>query len=153
CKVIGLTSYLPTEGKSTIAAGIASMLAQSGRRTLLIDGDVRNPSLSRALASDASAGFLNAVAGEVPLAEALLRDAKTKLAFLPTVGEMSGRNGTEMLASAQARHLIDTLKLSYDYIIVDMAPLVSTVDIRALSRIIDSYLLVIEWGATKTDSV
>jgi len=153
CNVIGLTSYLPTEGKSTVAAGIATMLAQSGRRTLLVDCDVRNPSLSRALAPNASVGFLEVVTGEANLVQSVLRDKDTRLAFLPTVLNQRARNATELLGSAEARRLIDSFKAAYEFVIIDMAPLVSAVDIRAASRIIDSYLLVIEWGATKTDSV
>src|SRR5262249_18367717 len=153
CNVIGLTSYLPTEGKSTVAAGIATMLAQSGRRTLLIDCDVRNPSLSRALAPNAKVGFLEVVTGEANIMQAVLRDSGTRLAFLPTVRNQTARSATELLGSADARRLIDSFKIGYEFVIIDMAPLVSTVDIRAASRIIDSYLLVIEWGATKMDSV
>ena len=155
CNVIGLTSYLPTEGKSTVAAGIATMLAQSGRRTLLVDGDVRNPSLSRALAPNAQVGFLEVATGEANLVQAVLRDAGTRLAFLPTVlnQNQNMRNATELLGSAEARRLFDSFKVGYEFVIVDMAPLVSGVDIRAGSRLVDSYLFVIEWGATKMDSV
>lgn len=151
--VIGLTSCLPTEGKSTIAAGIASMMAQSGRRTILVDCDVRNPSLSRAMAPDAEVGFLEVVSGHVSLAEAGLRDPRTKLAFLPTVLNRSARNPTEVLASQEAKIFIDSLKATFDCVIIDMAPLISTSDIRAAARIIDAYVLVIEWGATKMDAV
>jgi succinoglycan biosynthesis transport protein ExoP len=153
CNVIGLTSYSPTEGKSTVAAGIATMLAQSGRRTLLVDCDVRNPSLSRALAPNAKVGFLEVVTGEANLTQAVLRDSDTKLAFLPTVLNQGARNPTELLGSPEALRLIEAFKVGYEFVIIDMAPLVSTVDIRAASRIIDSYLLVIEWGSTKMDSV
>jgi succinoglycan biosynthesis transport protein ExoP len=153
CNVIGLTSYLPTEGKSTVAAGIATMLAQSGRRTLLIDCDVRNPSLSRALAPNAKVGFLEVASGEASLVQAVLRDGETRLAFLPTVLNQNMRNPTELLGSVEARRLFDSFKVGYEFVIVDMAPLVSAVDIRAGSRLVDSYLFVIEWGATKMDSV
>jgi succinoglycan biosynthesis transport protein ExoP len=72
---------------------------------------------------------------------------------LPTVTNKTSRNATEILASSQARLLIESLKAAYDYVIIDLAPLVSSVDILAASRIIDSYVLVIEWGSTKTESV
>jgi succinoglycan biosynthesis transport protein ExoP len=153
CNVIGLTSFLPTEGKSTVAAGIATLMAQAGRRTVLVDLDVRNPSLSRALTPDAQVGFLEVVDGAARLDQAVRWDPSTKLAFLPTLANQSSRNATEMLASAEARRIIDSLKAAYECVIVDLAPLISTVDIRAVSRIIDSYVLVIEWGATKMESV
>jgi len=153
CHVIGLTSYLPTEGKSTIAAGVASQMAESGWRVMLIDCDVRNPSLSRALTPGAKVGLLDVVVGEVELATAVRRDTGTNLAFLPIVAKKAFRNPTELLASHSTKLLIDSLKSSYDYIIIDMAPLISTVDILAVSRLVESYMLVIEWGATKMEAV
>jgi polysaccharide biosynthesis transport protein len=153
CHVIGLTSYLPTEGKSTIAAGVASQMAESGRRVMLIDCDVRNPSLSRALTPDTEVGLLDVVVGEAELARAVRRDSITNLAFLPIVVKKTLRNPTELLASREAKLLIDSLKSSYDYIIIDMAPLISMVDVLAVSRLVESYMLVIEWGATKMEAV
>jgi succinoglycan biosynthesis transport protein ExoP len=116
---------------------------------------VRNPSLSRALAPNAQVGFLEVATGEANLVQAVLRDAGTRLAFLPTVlnQNQNMRNATELLGSAEARRLFDSFKVGYEFVIVDMAPLVSGVDIRAGSRLVDSYLFVIEWGATKMDSV
>jgi capsular exopolysaccharide synthesis family protein len=153
CHVIGLTSYLPTEGKTTIAAGVASQMAHGGRRVMLIDCDVRNPSLSRTLTPDAKAGLLDVVVGEVDLARAVRRDTDTNLAFLPMVPNKTLRNPTELLASRSTERLIDSLKSTYDYIIIDMAPLISTVDVLAVSRLVESYMLVIEWGATKMEAV
>ena len=153
CNVIGLTSYLPTEGKSTIAAGVASQMAQGGRRVILIDCDVRNPSLSRALVPDAKLGLLDVVVGRADVAQVVRRDPATTLAFLPMIRNEALHNPTELLASREMKLLIDALKSSYDYIIIDMAPLISTVDVLAVSRLVESYVLVIEWGATKMEAV
>lgn len=153
CQVIGLTSYLPTEGKSTIAAGIASQMAATGKRVLLIDCDVRNPSLSRALFPDAKFGLLDVVIGEANLAQVMQRDPATGLTFMPMVPRPDLRNPTEALASRNVKLLIDSLKNYCDFIIVDMAPLISAVDVLAVSRFVGSYLLVIEWGTTKMEAV
>ena len=150
-KVMGLTSCLPSEGKSSLAAAMASLIAQGGARVVLVDCDVRNPSLSRALAPKASSGFLDVVAGKVGFEDAVWNDSTTNMAFLP-----AGRwvpNASEILASDKAKLLFDTLQIKYDYVIVDLAPLVAGVGVRATSRLIDSYVLVIEWGATKIDEV
>jgi len=150
-KVIGLTSSLPSEGKSSLAAAMASLIAQGGARVVLVDCDVRNPSLSRALAPKASSGFLDVVAGKVGFEDAVWNDSTTNMAFLP-----AGRwvpNASEILASDKAKLLFETLQIKYDYVIVDLAPLVAGVGVRATSRLIDSYVLVIEWGATKIDEV
>jgi len=153
CHVIGLTSYMPTEGKSTIAAGVASQMAASGRRVLLIDGDVRNPSLSRSLFPDAKFGLLDVAVGDANLAQVMRRDTATGLTFLPMVPRADVRNPTEALASRNVRLLIDSLKNYCDFIIVDMAPMISTVDVLAVSRFVGSYMLVIEWGTTKMEAV
>jgi polysaccharide biosynthesis transport protein len=150
-KIIGLTSCLPSEGKSTLAVAMATLIAQSGARVMLVDCDVRHSSISRLLAPNASAGFLDVVAGTVDLADTVWTDAATQLEFLPVGGHVA--NATEFLASRAAKSLFDTLQIKYDYVIVDLAPLVASMDVRSTSGFIDSYLLVIQWGSTKVDAV
>jgi succinoglycan biosynthesis transport protein ExoP len=150
-KIIGLTSSLPSEGKSTLAVAMATLIAQSGARVILVDCDVRHSSISRSLAPDASTGLLDVIAGTVDLADAVWTDEATQLEFLP-VGQ-SVANATEFLACRAAKSLFDTLQIKYDYVIVDLAPLVASMDVRATSGFIDSYLLVVAWGSTKVDAV
>jgi polysaccharide biosynthesis transport protein len=152
-KVMGLTSCLPSEGKSTVAAAMAGLMAQSGARVILLDCDLRHPSLSRVLAPNASAGFLDVVAGNLDLADAVWTDPTTNMAFLPAGTERGVPNAAEILTSNAAKSLFDALQIKYDYVIVDLAPLIASVDVRATSGLIDSYILVIEWGATKIDAV
>jgi polysaccharide biosynthesis transport protein len=150
-KLIGLTSCLPSEGKSSVAAAMASLIAQGGARVILMDCDLRNPSLSRALAPNASSGFLDVVAGTAEFLDAVWTDATTNMAFLP-----AGRyvpNASEMLASTNAKLLFDMLQIKYDYVIVDLSPLSAGVDVRATASLIESYVLVIAWGTTKIDAV
>jgi succinoglycan biosynthesis transport protein ExoP len=151
--VIGLTSCLPKEGKSTIAAAMARLIAKSGTRVILVDCDVRNPSLTRALAPDAKIGVIELIDGKVDLADAVLIDSTTKMAFLPTVANPDMPNSAELLASGGAKSLFTALQMKYDYVIVDLAPLTAGFDVRASSRLIESYLLVIEWGSTKMEAV
>ena len=81
------------------------------------------------------------------------RDPATNLTFLPMVPNATLRNPTEMLASRNVKLLIESLKNYCDFIIVDMAPLISTVDVLAVSRFVESYMFVIEWGTTKMEAV
>jgi polysaccharide biosynthesis transport protein len=152
-KVIGLTSSLAGEGKSSIAAAMATLIARSGARVILVDADVRNPTLSRTLAPDASVGLLDVMAGAAPLADAIWTDPASNLAFLPTVYKAALPHATEMLASESARSLFGMLQIKFDYVIVDLAPLAAGMDVRAVSGLVDSYVLVIEWGTTKIDAV
>ena len=152
-KILGLTSCLPSEGKSTVSAAIAALIAQSGSRVILLDCDFRHPSLSRSLAPDASAGFLDVVAGKLDLANAVWSDPATGMDFLPAGANPSVPNATEILASDSAKAFFATLAIQYDYVIVDLAPLVVSMDVRATAGIIQSYILVVEWGNTKADAV
>ena len=83
CKVIGFTSTLPNEGKSTIAAALAHLIAQVGGRVLLVDCDLRNPTLSRMLSRGAAVGIFDVVAKKASVAEAILKEPKSNMAFLP----------------------------------------------------------------------
>jgi polysaccharide biosynthesis transport protein len=150
-KMIGLTSCQPSEGKSTVAVAMATLIAQSGARVILVDCDLRHSSISRLLAPDASAGFLDVVAGTADLADVVWVDPTTQMEFLPVGASVS--NATEILASRASKSLFDILQVKYDYVIVDLAPLVANMDVRATAGLIDSYLLVIEWGTTKIDAV
>jgi succinoglycan biosynthesis transport protein ExoP len=148
---IGVTSCLPNEGKSSVAAAMAALIAQGGARVILVDCDLRHCSLSRELAPTASAGFLDVVAGQVDLADAVWSDPTTGMAFLSAGRRVP--NAAEILASDTAKSLFDMLQIKYDYVIVDLPPLAAGVDVRATSSHIDSYVLVIEWGVTKIDAV
>ena len=150
-KIIGLTSCLPSEGKSTLAVAMATLIAQSGARVILVDCDLRHSSISRLLAPDASAGFLDVVAGTVDLADVAWTDPTTQMTFLPVGASVP--NAAEILASKASKSLFDTLQIKYDYVVVDLAPLVASMDVRATAGLIDSYLLVIEWGATTIEAV
>jgi polysaccharide biosynthesis transport protein len=152
-KILGLTSCLPNEGKSTLAAAMATLIAQDGSRVVLLDCDFRHPSLSRALAPDASAGFVDVIEGKLSLPDAVWTDPTTNMAFLPA-GVCSGTpHPSDILASHAARSLFATLQTKYDYIIVDLPPLVAGADVRAAAPLINSYVLVIEWGTTKAEAV
>jgi polysaccharide biosynthesis transport protein len=149
--LIGFTSCLPSEGKSSVATAMAALIAQGGERVILVDCDLRNPSLSRMLAPHASAGLVDVVAGRAALEDVVWTVPSNDMAFLPA--GVSAATASEIFASDAAKSLFDTLQIKYDYVIVDLAPLVAGVDVRATSGLIDSYVLVIEWGSTKVDAV
>jgi len=153
-KVIGVTSSLPNEGKSTIAANFASMVAHAGSRVILVDADLRNPSLSRNLAPGAAAGLVEVAAGRTALNDTIWTDSATGLAFLPAGPESTKLlHPNEILASVAVKFLIDKLRGEFEYVIVDFPPLAPVVDTRTTTSFIDSYVYVIEWGRTKIDVV
>src|SRR5262249_19682513 len=96
-KVVGLTSALPGEGKSTIATTMALLFAQGGARTILVDCDLRNPSLSRTLTPDASVGLIEVIAKTVPLEQAIWTEPTTGMVFLPTTTRFRLSNTSQIL--------------------------------------------------------
>ena len=150
-KVIGFTSAVPNEGKSSIAVAVARLVAQTGARTLLVDCDLRNPTLSRLLSPKAASGLLEVARGQSTLEKAVWLDQATNLRFLPTAAKARLANSSEALASEQMQTLFAGLRQSYDYIIADFAPLMPIVDVRASTNLVDGYIFVVEWGQTRTD--
>jgi succinoglycan biosynthesis transport protein ExoP len=153
-RVIGFTSSLPEEGKSTIAANFAAMIAHAGSRVILVDADLRKPRLSESFSPDSSTGLVEVAMGEMALDNALWTDPVSGLWFLPASTKSTRLlHPNEILASTAINFLIGKLRDTFDYIIVDFAPLVPVVDTRTTASFIDSYVYVIEWGRTKIDLV
>jgi succinoglycan biosynthesis transport protein ExoP len=151
-KVIGFTSALPNEGKSTIAAAVAQLTAKAGRRVIIVDCDLRIPSLSRILAPNATVGIGDVISGAQSLEETVWKDPATDLFFLPAI-KTTPVFSSEVLASELTKGLIDRLRASFDLVIVDLPPLVPIVDARAAAHLVDCMFLVIEWGRTKINVV
>jgi succinoglycan biosynthesis transport protein ExoP len=152
-KVIGVTSTLPGEGKSTVSSNLAQLIAHAGKKVILLDGDLRNPTLTRSLSPNARLGLIDVLAGNVRLQEVLHFDSETRLAFLPSVLESRLAHTSEILASEAFRNLIEDLKRDYEYVIIDCSPLAPVVDVRATTATVDSYLYVVEWGKTRMNLV
>ena len=151
-KIIGVTSTLPNEGKSTIAVSLAEIMAQSGARTLLIDCDLRNPSLSRTLAPSAEAGLLDVVANTASFNSIVWTDLATNFEFLPAGVRLRIAHSSDVLAAAATGKIFEMLREVYDYIVVDLAPLAPVVDVHAMTHLVNSFVFVIEWGRTKVDA-
>ena len=152
-RVIGLTSSVPNEGKSTVAVSLARLMSQVGGRTILVDCDLRNPSLSRTLAPNATTGLLHVFSGRASLDEAIWSDPSTKMAFLPVVTRARPSHSNELLSSPQLKKLFEQLRERYDFVVVDLPPLAPIVDVRTTTQLVDSYIFVVEWGRTKIDVV
>jgi polysaccharide biosynthesis transport protein len=151
-KVLGIISTLPGEGKSTISANYAQLIAHAGSRAILIDADLRNPTLSRQLAYEGP-GLIDVLAGWKSLDETLLLDPRSGLRFLPAGAKPNMPHTNELLASDAMKKLTTLLQETYDYLIVDLPPLIPVVDARASTNFIDAYLCTIEWGSTKVDLI
>lgn len=152
-KVIGVTSALPEEGKSTIAAALAQMMAGSGKKVIIVDCDLRNPSLSTNLSPDAGAGIVDVLSGAKSLEETVWTDSATGLTFLPGGKKEAHSIASDILSKKETKKLFDRLRETYDYVVVDLPPLAPVVDARVMTSLVDSYVLVVQWGRTTPDVV
>jgi succinoglycan biosynthesis transport protein ExoP len=153
-KVIGVTSVLLREGKSVVAANLSEMIAISGGKALLIDGDLRNRALTRQLAPAAEAGLIDVLAHRAAVEELVWRDPNTNLDFLPVGSPIGAANFPIVLASPVAMQgLLKAVRGRYDYVILDLPPMAPVADVKAASHLIDFFVLVIEWGRTSREAV
>lgn len=152
-KVIGLVSVLPNEGKSTVAKNFASLLCHLGLRTLLIDGDLRNPGLTRSIVDQTAGGLLEVLTQGVPYQDFLLGEPETGLHILPaSTGQRLTHTGDLLASRAMARFLAQ-VATDYDYVIFDLPPLGPVVDVRAAAKYFDAFVFLVEWGRTSRDVV
>nr|WP_246733472.1 AAA family ATPase [Methylobacterium sp. BTF04] len=143
CRVIGMISAISGEGKTMISSNIAHYLALSGRKVLLLDYDLRYPSLTRALAPKAKVGLLETIDTGILQGVTTIQARGAKLQILPTVMEEQVEHTSDVLRSPNNVALLKTLRSSYDFIIVDYPPALDFSDVRGTDELIDEYLMVV----------
>ncbi|MCG2645337.1 AAA family ATPase [Bradyrhizobium sp. WYCCWR 12678] len=147
-KVIGIVSSLPKEGKTTVAANFAQLVALTGHPTLLIDGDLHTRSLTRELAPNAKTGLVETLNDPASLGYHVQRSKETGLDFLPSVVASRMVNSADVIGSKAMAELLKSLREHYEYIVIDLAPVMPVADSKAFSPLIDAMVYVIEWGQT-----
>ncbi|MFG1342075.1 polysaccharide biosynthesis tyrosine autokinase [Xanthobacter autotrophicus] len=152
-KIIAVASVLPDEGKSTISKNLASILAQLGARTILIDADLRHHGLSTDIAPDAELGLVDILAGGASAASVMMMEPATGLGFIPAGANAGNAHTSNLLSSAAMGNLLAELGSKVDYIVVDLPPLGPVVEVRAAAKFFDGVLFVVEWGSTSRDLV
>lgn len=150
-QAIGITSTQPREGKSTVAAALALLIAHTGARVVLVDCNLRNQSLSAELAPGAAFGILDIMTGTASVSETTWIESVSQLAFLPVGNNSRPIYASNLLASDKLAKLFQTLREAYEYVIVDLPTVAPFVDARAMARSLDSFILVVEWGRTDID--
>jgi succinoglycan biosynthesis transport protein ExoP len=151
--VLGVTSVVSHEGRSTVAANLAQVLAATGARTLLVDADLRRPSLSKRLAPGANAGVTEVIEGARRMEDVVWSDPATNLDFLPALPAVPVDRRAALLASGPAEVLFAAMRSRYRYVVLDTAPLAPVADTQAMSDMVDVFLLVVEWGETHPAAV
>lgn len=151
CKKVCLTSSLASEGKSTTILNLAISFAETGSRVLLIDADMRRPSLARLLIERATPGLSNVLAGLATVEEAIRKDVRPNLDIL-----FSGAippNPLELLGSTTMKQMIDALSRRYDYILLDTPPIGIVSDACEVASLTDGVLFLVRQGETEKEAV
>jgi polysaccharide biosynthesis transport protein len=151
-KVIMVTSALPQEGKSTTSINTAVVLAQKGVQVLLIDADLRRPSIHKTLGMGPRSGLSNVLTGSTTLTQAItVSPVLPNLHILPA--GTPPPNPAELLASTNMKEVLDELRGQYDHIVLDTPPTLSVTDAVVLSPRADAIVLVIRSGQTTKQSL
>ena len=145
-KTVLVTSAAPGEGKSTVAANLATSLAMAGSKVVLLNCDFRRPTTDQFFEVNNHLGLSDVLAGSVPLEAALQYPGDHHLAVL-TPGKMPP-NPSELLGSQKMTDLIATLKVDHDWIIVDSPPLLAVADAAATARWTDGVLVITRAGVS-----
>ena len=139
-QLIQVTSPSPGDGKSTLAANLAISLAQSGKKTVLIDCDFRKPRVHKLFGIDKpSVGLATAIAGLNDLDSAIIPSSVDRLDILPCGPRPN--NPAELLTSLRFQEALNELKTKYDYVIIDTPPLLAVSDPRVVAQRADGVIL------------
>jgi polysaccharide biosynthesis transport protein len=146
-KIIMVTSARPQEGKTTTAINSAIVLAQKGVRVLLVDADLRRPSVHKTLGMGPRSGLSNVLTGNATLEQAVTVSPILPNLFILPAGSPPP-NPAELLASSNMRDVLKELREQFDHVVIDTPPTLSVTDAVVLSPRMDAIILVIRSGQT-----
>ncbi len=149
-QTIIVTSSGPGEGKSTNTANLAVVFAQQGKRVLLIDADLRKPTVHYTFRTENHVGLSNVLTRQLTLEEAISTTAQEKLWVLSS-GPIPP-NPSELLGSKNMQVLLEQAKEEYDVIVIDTPPVLAVTDAQILANLADGVVLVVSSGKTERDS-
>lgn len=143
CKVMGVTSALRGEGKSTTSVNIAYTIAQSGGKVLLMEADLRLPTMAKRLRVKSRPGLSNLLAGQCNGNDALQNSGLLSNLWVMTAGDIPP-NPAELLGSPNMTETVKTLGTVFDAIILDLPPVTAVSDALIVSKLVDGMLIVVK---------
>jgi capsular exopolysaccharide synthesis family protein len=149
-KVVVITSSMPGEGKTVLAVSLARLAAISGVKTLIIDGDFRRPMVLGVMGAKAECGIVEALSGSQRLDQCIVKDVRSDAQILPCL--RTPPNSLDLLSSAAMHLLMDSVRKSFDLVIVDSAPMLPVNDTKILSKLADTVLFTVLWEKTPRDA-
>lgn len=147
CPVIGVTSSMRGEGKSTTAINLAYVIAEKGKKVLLIDGDLRIPSIAKKIGINSVPGLTSLLMGNGAQMRDFQSNLLSNLYIIPS-GEIPP-NPSELLGSQRMKSILNDLKESFDYIIIDLPPVNVVSDALSITELITGVVLVVRESYTE----
>ncbi len=148
CSVIGVTSAMRGEGKSTTAVNLSYVLAESGKRVLLIDGDLRLPSVAKKMRIENSPGLSDLLKGDDTVQMSNFRSKYFNNWFIIPSGSLPP-NPSELLGSKKMKNLLSVFAKQFDYIIFDLPPVNIVSDALTISKYLSGMIVVIREDYTE----
>jgi succinoglycan biosynthesis transport protein ExoP len=145
--VVAVTSSVSDEGKSTVAANLAQALAETGARVLLLDADLRRPTVADIMHIEGSVGLTTVLVDQAVVADVVQEWGTAGLHVLPS-GSVPP-NPAELLGSPAMRRLMADLRSDYDYVLLDTAPVLPVADASVLSALVDGMVVVARAGRVR----
>ncbi|MEJ5186654.1 MAG: polysaccharide biosynthesis tyrosine autokinase [Candidatus Geothermincolales bacterium] len=143
-RAIMVTSSSPKEGKTSVAFNLGAALSEMGKRVLLIEADLRRPALQKFLEDISEKGLVDVIMGHLPLEEAISNTGIPNLDIL--VSGPKPPNPAEMVSSSSMQKILERCKELYDFVLVDVPPVLAVSDAVALAPYVDGVLLVASHG-------
>jgi polysaccharide biosynthesis transport protein len=158
-KIFAVTSAVQNEGKTVTALNLAVVMAKDfGKRTLVLEGDFRRPSIPLYLKVELEEGLVDILSSKsdfqatmVPVANTLVPFADDNLAVLPAVHR--AQSSTSLLSSPRMRDLFDVLREQYDFILIDSPPILPLSDMNIFEDVVDGIIMIVRSESTTRDTV
>jgi len=150
-KTIMVTSPSPGEGKTTVASNLSVILAQSGKKVLLVDADMRDPAVHKAFGVDSKVGLAQVLTGKMSDDKAIRETQVPNLSVLSSGS--SSTNPAELLESTDMRFLVTQLSERFDVVVFDSPPVLAVSDALILSMLVQSVIVVVSAGMTTSTTV
>jgi capsular exopolysaccharide synthesis family protein len=150
-KVIMVSSALPSEGKTTVVINLALALAEAGRKVTVVEADLRRPRITRYLGLVGGVGLTNILAGTADVSDVTQTYGEDGLAVI--AAGPTPPNPSELLASATMAELLEKLRASNDFVLVDAPPILPVADATGLAAVVDGVLLAVRYGSTRKDQL
>jgi capsular exopolysaccharide synthesis family protein len=148
-KVIQVTSSVPSEGKTSLALALARVEVASGKKVILVDGDLRRTSIVTKLGLEKGHKGISdlVVADEVDYRDYIMRDEKGKVDYIP-IGTAEYANAGDIFSSHRMEQIIADLRSKYDLVMIDAPPVMAVADARIIGRLVDKTIFVVRWDST-----